>query len=75
MTLFGNSCTLDIFFVPFLQDDTIEESGWKLVHGDVFRPPKCRLLLTACVGSGVQIFAMVLITLGMFKLFCLEHAT
>ncbi|CAB4011926.1 transmembrane 9 superfamily member 4-like, partial [Paramuricea clavata] len=44
-------------------DDTIEESGWKLVHGDVFRPPRFRLLLTACVGSGVQLFAMVLITL------------
>ena len=45
-------------------DDTIEESGWKLVHGDVFRPPRFRLLLTACVGSGVQLFAMALITLG-----------
>lgn len=21
-------------------DDAIEETGWKLVHGDVFRPPK-----------------------------------
>ena len=50
-----------------LQDDTIEESGWKLVHGDVFRPPRFRLLLTACVGSGVQLFAMVLITLGTCK--------
>ncbi|XP_046839485.1 transmembrane 9 superfamily member 4-like [Xenia sp. Carnegie-2017] len=44
-------------------DDTIEESGWKLVHGDVFRPPRFRLLFTACVGSGVQLFAMALITL------------
>lgn len=42
----------------------MEETGWKLVHGDVFRPPKRAWLLTAFVGSGVQIFFMVLITLG-----------
>lgn len=47
-----------------LQEDTMEETGWKLVHGDVFRPPKRAWLLTAFVGSGVQIFFMVLITLG-----------
>ena len=42
----------------------MEESGWKLVHGDVFRPPQRSWLLTAFVGSGVQIFCMVVITLG-----------
>ena len=47
-----------------MQEDTLEETGWKLVHGDVFRPPKRAWLLTAFVGSGVQIFFMVLITLG-----------
>lgn len=46
------------------QEDTMEETGWKLVHGDVFRPPRRAWLLTAFVGSGVQIFFMVLITLG-----------
>ena len=44
----------------------MEETGWKLVHGDVFRPPQRAWLLTAFVGSGVQIFCMVLITLGRF---------
>ena len=48
----------------------MEETGWKLVHGDVFRPPKRAWLLTAFVGSGVQIFCMVLITLGKLKLPC-----
>jgi transmembrane 9 superfamily member 2/4 len=44
-------------------DDPQEETGWKLVHGDVFRPPRAPMLLAVCVGSGVQVFAMTLITL------------
>lgn len=47
-----------------LQDDTFEETGWKLVHGDVFRPPNHPMLLSAFLGSGIQIFCMVLIILG-----------
>jgi len=38
---------------------------WKLVHGDVFRPPQCGMLLSLFIGSGVQIFFTTLITLGM----------
>ena len=34
----------------------IEETGWKLVHGDVFRPPTYRpMLLAVLVGTGAQI--------------------
>jgi hypothetical protein len=29
-----------------------EESGWKLVHGDVFRPPKHLAVLAALLGTG-----------------------
>jgi len=33
-----------------------EESGWKLVHADVFRPPdKLPMLFCVCVGTGVQV--------------------
>jgi transmembrane 9 superfamily protein 2/4 len=33
-----------------------EETGWKLVHGDVFRPPtKAPLLFAAFVGVGNQV--------------------
>ena len=49
---------------PPPQDDTLEETGWKLVHGDVFRPPLHPTLLTACLGSGIQIFSMILIIIG-----------
>ncbi|XP_065572829.1 transmembrane 9 superfamily member 2-like [Artemia franciscana] len=44
-------------------DDAQEEFGWKLVHGDVFRPPRKGMLLSVFVGSGVQVFLMTLITL------------
>lgn len=41
------------------QDDT---TGWKLVHGDVFRTPKHSSLLCSILGSGVQVLAMTLTT-------------
>lgn len=44
-------------------DETIEETGWKLVHGDVFRPPINSRLFAAVIGSGIQIFFMALITI------------
>ncbi|XP_016989642.1 transmembrane 9 superfamily member 4 [Drosophila rhopaloa] len=44
-------------------EDTLEETGWKLVHGDVFRPPKNTRLFSAIIGSGIQIFFMALITI------------
>ena len=45
------------------QEEVQEEFGWKLVHGDVFRPPKYGMLLSVMVGSGVQLLIMMLITL------------
>lgn len=44
-------------------DETVEETGWKLVHGDVFRPPRFSKLLTSLIGAGIQIFFMALITI------------
>merc|ERR1712110_494985 len=44
-------------------EDAQEEFGWKLVHGDVFRPPRKGMLLSVFLGSGVQIIAMSGITL------------
>jgi transmembrane 9 superfamily member 2/4 len=42
-----------------MQEDVQEDSGWKLVHGDVFRPPRYILLLSVLLGSGSQLFMMV----------------
>jgi hypothetical protein len=35
-----------------------EETGWKLLHADVFRPPKHRLFFCSAVGAGAQLFSM-----------------
>lgn len=45
------------------QEEAREETGWKLVHADVFRPPLGANLLCVCVGTGVQVFGMVLVTM------------
>lgn len=42
----------------------MEESGWKLLHGDVFRPPmRGRILLSVCMGTGLQIGTSAFLTL------------
>ncbi|KAJ8347912.1 hypothetical protein SKAU_G00265010 [Synaphobranchus kaupii] len=45
------------------QEDAQEESGWKQVHGDVFRAPRKGMLLSVLLGQGTQIFTMMFITL------------
>jgi transmembrane 9 superfamily protein 2/4 len=44
-------------------EDAQEEFGWKLVHGDVFRPPRKGMMLSVFLGSGTQILCMTGITL------------
>lgn len=42
-----------------LEDGGVQEdSGWKLVHGDVFRSPSRPLLLSVFAGNGAQLFVM-----------------
>ena len=41
------------------EESVQEDSGWKLVHGDVFRAPKNPLLLSVFLGNGAQLFVMV----------------
>ncbi|CAK9250325.1 unnamed protein product [Sphagnum jensenii] len=45
------------------QEEAQEETGWKLVHGDVFRPPSYAGLLCVYVGTGVQFLGMTLVTM------------
>lgn len=47
-----------------VEDGIQEDSGWKLVHGDVFRSPGRPLILSVFLGSGVQLFVMTGITVG-----------
>ena len=41
----------------------LHEVGWKYCHADVLRPPRRALLLATCVGCGVQLLCMTLVSL------------
>ena len=43
-------------------DDEDDMTGWKYVHGDVFRPPRYAPFLCICVGSGMQVLVMAGLT-------------
>jgi len=45
------------------REEAREETGWKLVSGDVFRPPKYASLLAVYIGSGVQVLGMTCFTI------------
>lgn len=45
-------------------EEQAEETGWKLIHGEVFRTPERAGLFSIFIGTGCQILAMTLFTLG-----------
>jgi transmembrane 9 superfamily member 2/4 len=47
-----------------VEDGVQEDSGWKLVHGDVFRSAPYPLLLSVLLGNGAQLFIMTGLTLA-----------
>ncbi|KAH9908382.1 Nonaspanin [Xylariomycetidae sp. FL2044] len=48
----------DLSGTSALEDGVQEDSGWKLVHGDVFRTPSHSLMLSVFLGNGAQLFVM-----------------
>jgi len=45
---------------PLVGQTGVEDSGWKQVHGDVFRAPRLLPLLAAVLGTGWQIVTLVI---------------
>jgi len=45
------------------EDPLSDETGWKTVHGDIFRKPMCSNLFSILAGSGVQIIGVSIISL------------
>ncbi|KAK4799925.1 hypothetical protein SAY86_025290 [Trapa natans] len=39
--------------------ENLVETGWKYIHGDVFRYPRFKSLLAAALGSGAQLFTLI----------------
>lgn len=42
-----------------MERSIVEDSGWKQVHGDVFRPPTGLIPFSALLGTGWQLFVLV----------------
>ncbi|MBA0560664.1 hypothetical protein Golob_017548 [Gossypium lobatum] len=51
-------------FIKYAHDeesaDQEEETGWKSIHGDVFRYPKHKSLFAAALGCGTQLFTITI---------------
>ncbi|XP_042033229.1 transmembrane 9 superfamily member 7-like isoform X1 [Salvia splendens] len=55
------------------KDEAHEEMGWKLLHGDVFRPPLNLEVVCACAGSGLQMLGTTLATMIFALLGCFSY--
>jgi len=55
-------------------EDIQEDRGWKQLSRDVFRPPSKALLLSALIGTGVQVGTMFFLTLIFCCLGFVEHS-
>ena len=54
---------IDLYNVRVTGDDFIDEYGWKQVCNDVFRKPINCMVLSIFIGNGVQLFAMIFLSL------------
>merc|ERR1711988_1772741 len=45
------------------KEELQEESGWKLVHADVLRPPQNYAMLCASLGTGMQLLGMTVVSI------------
>ena len=49
-----------------LGDNVIDEYGWKQIASDVFRPPIHQKTLSAFIGTGFEIFCLVIVSLILY---------
>jgi transmembrane 9 superfamily protein 3 len=55
--------------------DVGDDSGWKQIHGDVFRAPSHLTLFTSLLGTGVQLLVLVFVTILMAVWFYQRRGT
>lgn len=51
---------IELYNKKVIADEIIDEYGWKQVCNDVFRKPKNLMLLSAFIGTGIELFLMLL---------------
>ena len=52
----------------YLKQGITDESGWKVLHREVFRPPNKLAIFSAVLGTGFQLFysSLIVLLLGYF---------
>jgi len=53
------------YYNDMSKEEAAEETGWKLVYGDVFRKPSYFVFLAVSVGSGVQLLGMSIVMMAL----------
>lgn len=61
---YGFSSARNDILVDEFNDDFENDSGWRMLRGDVFRPPPAASLLCVLCGSGSQLTVVVFVTLA-----------
>lgn len=51
---------IELYNKKVIADEIIDEYGWKQVCNDVFRRPKNLMLLSSFIGTGIELFLMLL---------------
>ena len=54
---------IEVYNLRVTGDDFIDEFGWKQVCNDVFRKPIHHMVLSALIGTGIQLFLMLFLSL------------
>jgi transmembrane 9 superfamily protein 2/4 len=55
---------LDTFNTNTIANDTIiDEHGWKQITGDIFRTPRHQIILSAFIGTGIEVFCIIAVSL------------
>lgn len=64
-------------FIKYTREDESaeeqEETGWKYIHGDVFRFPPYPIWFCAMIGAGTQLLVLVLLVFGLALLGLFYH--
>eukprot|EP01006_Ploeotia_vitrea_P024977 TRINITY_DN57778_c0_g1_i1.p1 TRINITY_DN57778_c0_g1~~TRINITY_DN57778_c0_g1_i1.p1 ORF type:complete len:579 (+),score=59.36 TRINITY_DN57778_c0_g1_i1:37-1773(+) len=55
------------------EEEDLPETGWKLIHSDVFRPPPYPCVFAAMVGTGLQLLLLFIIILTLSVIGVIGH--
>ena len=66
---------IDVYNVKVIEDEFIDDSGWKQVCNDVFRKPVHPMLFASMAGNGIHIFFIIFFSLLLLMILILFNKT